>query len=506
MNSDLKGGGGGGKEGGDVSPTGAAAAGGGSSPPASSAAEAVGGGKPATPTATPTATPKRKLRPILVTDQMMEARSARRTGESPRRSYSGVVMGGKPGSTPPGNKYITSGQLKLHDFMPLIIEENNVKKTANKTANMNANTNASPIRSTGGASLSPLSQGAKKTAIKGVGALQPRGTGGQNLSRSLGPGPSFGSPGLKATSTPIGREVTLNYSEKGEKSKKDAILTDSALGTDREQRQDLMEKERKLREKWHKQSWQRVPNTFLMTDKNGKERRMFNNERNFFKQLDQHNRDMEERRNKRSQKQTAQERIPHRAAVQPTTPAATAKRTVEDRSDPNVTEQEQKRQKQDEEMLEKEAWWRRPENVKMTVRIVSQDFNVKLDAHDVSHINEYNNRSVLMACRDENGRLDRQAMAALRGTTGMSGSYIRVKMDTEDGIEWYREMVPKIPPRCEGGPGYYFLAPFERRFAEYQCFLESMDLTREGGMRDLEDILWAVGVQPRNLRALSSLL
>ena len=52
-------------------------------------------------------------------------------------------------------------------------------------------------------------------------------------------------------------------------------------------------------------------------------------------------------------------------------------------------------------------------------------------------------------------------MATLRGTTGMSGSYIWVKMDTEDGIKWYREMVPKIPSHIEGGPGYFFLAPDE---------------------------------------------
>ena len=81
----------------------------------------------------------------------------------------------------------------------------------------------------------------------------------------------------------------------------------------------------------------------------------------------------------------------------------------------------------------------------------------------------------------QNGKIDKEAMASLRGMTGMSGSYIWVKMDMEEGIEGYREMVPKIPPRHKGGPDYFFLAPFEKRFTDYTALIEKMDLTRERG-------------------------
>ena len=142
MNSDPKGGGG---EGGDVPPPGAAAAEGRTPPPANSAAEAVGGSKQATPPAQVAGVapvgqqkPRRRV-PTLVTDEEMDARSARRSVVSPRRSYSSAVRGGgKPGSTPPGNRFSQQqqGQLKLYDFLPQIQEENVSK---NKDANMFAN-------------------------------------------------------------------------------------------------------------------------------------------------------------------------------------------------------------------------------------------------------------------------------------------------------------------------------------------------------------------------------
>ena len=230
----------------------------------------------------------------------------------------------------------------------------------------------------------------------------------------------------------------------------------------------------------------------MKSRKNGHERRMFENKRKFFKQLDEFNAGRAQAKKQRENRQRAQVRIQHRAAEpQPSTSAVPQKRTVDDRSDPNVTQQDEKRQRNDalDEIAEREAWWNRPENAKMTVRIVSKDFNVKLDDHDVAHVNWTVNRSVLKECRDEEGNIDTEFMERLNGTTGQKDGCIRVKMDTEDGIDWYRQIVPKIPPRSKGGPGYFFLAPGERRFADYQVFLECMDLTREGGMRDLEDLL-----------------
>ena len=202
MSSDPKGGGG---EGGDVPPPVAAAAEGRTPPPASSAAEAVGGSKQATPPIPQVAgvapvgqqKPRRRV-PTLVTDEEIDARSARRSVVSPRRSYSGVMRGGKPGSTPPGNRFSQQqqGQLKLYDFLPQIQEENVSKNKdanmfANKFANKSAKNTASAVSqsSCGGVNLNPLSLGGvnlKSTLLGGLN-LESTLAGGLNL-EPLAPG------------------------------------------------------------------------------------------------------------------------------------------------------------------------------------------------------------------------------------------------------------------------------------------------------------------------------
>ena len=119
-------------------------------------------------------------------------RSARRSVVSPRRSFSSAVKGGKPGSTPPGNRFSQQqqGQLKLYDFLPQIQEENVSKNKdanmfANKFANKSAKNTASAVSqsSCGGVNLDPLSLGGVNLDPHLLGGvnLDPRLSGGLNL-------------------------------------------------------------------------------------------------------------------------------------------------------------------------------------------------------------------------------------------------------------------------------------------------------------------------------------
>ena len=203
---------------------------------------------------------------------------------SPRRSFSSAVKGGKPGSTPPGNRFSQQqqGQLKLYDFLPQIQEENVSKNKdanmfANKFANKSAKNTASAVSqsSCGGVNLDPLSLGGVNLDPHLLGGVNPdpRLSGGLNLdSLALGAAQSANrspvtgfsrdasldqSPPLRATSTPKDKEAQLDFIIRGEKSKNknsqiDSNSTASALGNDRELQRRLNDKERDLNERFWK--------------------------------------------------------------------------------------------------------------------------------------------------------------------------------------------------------------------------------------------------------------
>ena len=54
--------------------------------------------------------------------------------------------------------------------------------------------------------------------------------------------------------------------------------------------------------------------------------------------------------------------------------------------------------------------------------------------------------------------------------SGIRNGGIQLALETLQGVAWYKEMVPTLQPREEGGPGYRFYGPGQRPFHVYKAF------------------------------------
>ena len=259
------------------------------------------------------------------------------------------------------------------------------------------------------------------------------------------------------------------------------------------------------------QGWKREAKTWLMVNKEGYQREMNRAERNFYKECD---RIEEEKASRRKEKFEIRERKSRKYQERQKKQddrreeyLASIKRTVKDRSGEAALASSPKRQKPAENSNEQEAgddqtpeekqaeerYWAQPEVKKLTIRILATTPGVTLSRQDIGHINKNHLRSVRASCKKEDGTMDIEFARKLNiERLGRSGRYIRAKMVSEEGIEWARELIPKIPPRIEGGHGYVFLEPGEKSHAFFKAFVENLDVSDRtaSGREDLITDIW----------------
>ena len=93
--------------------------------------------------------------------------------------------------------------------------------------------------------------------------------------------------------------------------------------------------------------------------------------------------------------------------------------------------------------------------------ITSCDLNVELVHEDYAHIQE---KLVPVWLEDP---------ASMRLSTVMKGGMrnggIQLALETEEGVNWYRGIVPSIEPRTAGGPGYRFFGPGQKPYYNYRA-------------------------------------
>ena len=52
---------------------------------------------------------------------------------------------------------------------------------------------------------------------------------------------------------------------------------------------------------------------------------------------------------------------------------------------------------------------------------------------------------------------------------GMRNGGIQLALKTDEGVNWYRAIIPSIVPRIEGSPGYRFFGPGQKPFYNYKA-------------------------------------
>ena len=119
----------------------------------------------------------------------------------------------------------------------------------------------------------------------------------------------------------------------------------------------------------------------------------------------------------------------------------------------------------------------------MTIRIQSSKTNKKLTQDDIQHINRIMMRALYTAAAgdlEKYRRLQPDKMSLLHPNHA-----IRLRLTSQEGIDFWRQFVPTIPPRMEGGDKYIFLGPGET-LTEKVCFWVPDASFGEGKEADLQ--------------------
>ena len=120
-----------------------------------------------------------------------------------------------------------------------------------------------------------------------------------------------------------------------------------------------------------------------------------------------------------------------------------------------------------EEMQTDQIDWESQSIKHMTIRIQSSKTNAILTQDDIQHINRVMMRSLYAVAEgdfEKWRKLQPDKMSLVH-----PNHCIRLRLTSEEGIEFWKNFVPTIPPRMEGGDTYIFLAPGES-LTEKVCF------------------------------------
>ena len=239
-----------------------------------------------------------------------------------------------------------------------------------------------------------------------------------------------------------------------------------------------------------------------MYNATGESRVMTSEEWRAFQLLDKQWRNkLEKQKQKQHQQQQRQERrlrptaptgSKPTAAPTATTTTSTIATTKRNLSDTSTDMSENKKTKTDDEtehMETDQVDWEAQSNKYMTIRIQSTKTNLKLTQDDIQHINRTMMRALYAAAEgdlDKWRRLQPDKMSLLHPNLA-----IRLRLTSEEGIDFWRNFVPTIPPRMEGGDRYLFLGPGET-LTEKICFWVPDASFGEGKDVDLQLLTFAI--------------
>ena len=426
--------------------------------------------------------------PVIISSEDLQKRRERATGP---RSYSRVVSGpGRtpPRSTPPGGLQLQGCEFNADGTLTGIGQSRDYKP-------------ANPF------SMSSYVDGLMNDNID---QFSGEGVGSQSRAQAAGGAMDKSHPS-QMTSTPTNPDKGVNPNFNNSPIKKinfnPAVVTQSVTGNDKQDKRKgafnlhAGNMERKRQYLIENQGWKRAGKTFLMENKDGVQKPMSKFQKTFFKEYDRREADINERKALRQMKeQNRRERAQDRLRKPAETVTNANKRNMSDRSDPSLQQQEAKKQKENDESkenkgqktpeqinedIQEERFWSQPENKALTVKIVTDRLDKVVTDEDISYINSFHLRSVEDAAKRPDGSFDYNILR-LYGSSrlGRAGSHVRMKLDTKQGIKWFKRLIAGIPPRIEGpdGYGYIFLKPGETRFAHFQGFVQNPDLVGDGAM------------------------
>ena len=241
-----------------------------------------------------------------------------------------------------------------------------------------------------------------------------------------------------------------------------------------------------------------------MYNTTGESRVMTSEEWRAFQLLDKQWRNKLEKQKHRQQQQQQQQRQDRKLKTTAPTgpkPSTTSTKTTTDNttitnkhklSDNSTDMSDNKKPKTDDEAEQMETDqvdWEAQSNKHMTIRIQSKKTNTKLTQDDIQHINRTMMRALYAAAEgdlDKWRRLQPDKMSLLHPNLA-----IRLRLTSEEGIDFWRNFVPTIPPRMEGGDSYLFLGPGET-LTEKVCFWVPDASFGEGKDVDLQLLSFAI--------------
>ena len=165
------------------------------------------------------------------------------------------------------------------------------------------------------------------------------------------------------------------------------------------------------------------------------------------------------------------------------------KHKLSDNSTDMTEKKKTKTDDEDEQMETDQVDWEAQSNKHMTIRIQSTKTNTKLSQDDIQHINRTMMRALYTAAEgdlEKWRRLQPDKMSLLHPNLA-----IRLRLTSEEGIDFWRNFVPTIPPRMEGGDKYLFLGPGET-LTEKVCFWVPDASFGEGKDLDLQLLTFAI--------------
>ena len=132
-----------------------------------------------------------------------------------------------------------------------------------------------------------------------------------------------------------------------------------------------------------------------------------------------------------------------------------------------------------------------------TVRVLADKDNQTLSQDDISHLNRHLMRETFKECKgdmDKWKRLQPDKMSLMQPYF-----VIRLRLPSKEGVDFWRNFIPNVPPKTEGGYKYRFLAPGENLTEKVCFFLPDVSLA-ENKPEELEMLTFTIKAGNEKLR------
>ena len=118
-----------------------------------------------------------------------------------------------------------------------------------------------------------------------------------------------------------------------------------------------------------------------------------------------------------------------------------------------------------------------------TIRVLADKDNQTLSQDDIQHLNRLLIRAAFKECK---GDMTKYRQLQPDKMSLMQPYFtIRLRLPSKEGVEFWRNFIPTVPPRAEGGYKYRFLAPGENLTEKICFFLPDVGLA-DNKQEDLE--------------------